>query len=95
MKDIKLLIHQIKSKSYKQDKNFLNIKSNYRWICSGTPYGNKNDFKSILEYVSDLQYSTQQQHNYKLFLDKFFRKNTKDSVKQQINIPDAVVTINF
>jgi len=76
-------------------EQIFNINSNYRWICSGTPYGNKDDFKSIIEYVSDLTYTTQQRHNYQLFIDKFFRKNTKDSVKEQINIPDAIVTTEF
>ncbi|MAP24741.1 MAG: hypothetical protein CMM87_04315 [Rickettsiales bacterium] len=84
-----------KKQSLLAREQLFSIKSNYRWICSGTPYGNKNDFKSILEYISDLSYNTEQSHNYSLFLDKFFRKNTKDSVKEQINIPDAIVTTEF
>ena len=71
------------------------IKSNYRWICSGTPYGTLADFKNIINYITNLEYSTLQRHNYNMFLDKLFRKNTKESVKQEVNIPQPIVSTEF
>ena len=72
-----------------------NIKSNYRWICSGTPFGNISNFTDILNYVSDLKFDKLLEHKYNMLIDTFFRKNTKESVKQQVSIPDPIITTEF
>ena len=87
------------------------IKSDYRWICSGTPFGNNHDFWEIIRFLSERSYNvfleadTQDcvktyvrnynynfhvKYNYaiKNLLQMAFRKNTRDSVNNQINIPE-------
>lgn len=72
-----------------------NMKSNYRWICSGTPFGNISNFTNILNYVSDLNFNRLLEHKYDMLINTFFRKNTKESVKQQVIIPDPIITTEF
>ena len=95
MKDMKFLIQAIKKALLIAKEQLNKIKSNYRWICSGTPYGTLADFKNIINYITNLEYSTLQRHNYNMFLDKLFRKNTKESVKQEVNIPQPIVSTEF
>lgn len=41
---------------YNQTVNHLyNLKSNYRWICSGTPYSNIEDFWKMISYLTNCQ----------------------------------------
>ena len=77
------------------------INSNYRWICSGTPFNNKLGFESVLNYLTNLnieQYSyglDSYRHIINNIIELLFRKNTKDSVKSQVNIPEPIVTTEF
>ena len=95
MKDLKINLLNNKKSLLIAKEQLNKIKSNYRWICSGTPYGTLADFKNIINYITNLEYSTLQRHNYNMFLDKLFRKNTKESVKQEVNIPQPIVSTEF
>ena len=71
------------------------IKSNFRWICSGTPFGCLRDLARVINYITNIQlfdaddneiYATQIEHYKHIFdtlLHNMFRKNTKDSVKEE------------
>ena len=76
-----------------------NIKSKYRWICSGTPYNNIISFRIILNYISNLDMNQENlvlyRHIYKDILNFAFRKNTKLSVTEEVAIPEPIITTEF
>ena len=75
------------------------INSNYRWICSGTPFNNRYGLEKILNYLTNLNielYSLDNyRHIFKNIIELLFRKNTKNSVKSQVNIPEPIITTEF
>ena len=71
------------------------IDSKYRWICSGTPFHNDSSFENIISYVSDLEYDKELRHEKENIINMFFRKNTKDSVGEQVSIPKPIITTEF
>jgi SNF2 family DNA or RNA helicase len=71
------------------------IDSKYRWICSGTPFHNNSSFENIISYVSDLKYDKELRHEKENIINMFFRKNTKDSVGEQVSIPKPIITTEF
>ena len=71
------------------------IDSKYRWICSGTPFHNDSSFENIISYISDLEYNKELRHEKENIINMFFRKNTKDSVGEQVSIPKPIITTEF
>ena len=71
------------------------IKSKYRWICSGTPFNNNSSFREIIEYVTSIKPDLKYRHIYNDLINCIFRKNTKISVKEEISIPDPIITTEF
>jgi DNA repair protein RAD5 len=71
------------------------IDSKYRWICSGTPFHNDSSFENIISYISDLEYDKELRHEKENIINMFFRKNTKESVGEQVSIPKPVITTEF
>lgn len=81
------------------------INSKYRWICSGTPFNNKQGFQYVLKYLTNLDFVNYNlplhknleyyRHTINNIIDLLFRRNTKDSVKTQVNIPEPVITTEF
>ena len=82
-------------------ESLFNINSKYRWICSGTPFNNKLGFETLLNYLTNLNIEpyTSKLDNYrhiiKNIIELLFRRNTKDSVKSQVNIPEPIITTEF
>mgnify|MGYP001159414673 CR=1 FL=1 len=79
--------------------NYLNtIPSKYRWICSGTPYNNKYSFINVLKYITDINIDEtldSYKHDIDNIIHMSFRKNTKDSVNDQVSIPKPIITTEF
>ena len=81
--------------------NYLTIiNSKYRWLCTGTPYDNEVSFKKILEYLTNMDLKTYKKlytyrHVINNLIELLFRKNTKDSVKSQITIPEPTIRTEF
>ncbi len=77
------------------------INSKYRWICSGTPFHNKDSFENVINYVSDFitncegLSSNELRHIINNLMEIFFRKNTKESVGEQVSIPTPIITTEF
>ena len=71
------------------------IDSKYRWLCSGTPFHNIDSFKNVINYVTDLEYNNEMRHEKENLMDICFRKNTKDSVGEQVCIPKPIITTEF
>ena len=71
------------------------IDSKYRWICSGTPFHNDSSFENIISYVCDLEFNKELRHEKENIINMFFRKNTKESVGEQVSIPKPVITTEF
>ena len=95
-------INNSNRKEMNQIKSYLkNIKSNYRWICSGTPFNNKKSFEAIVSYLTNLNMDenvydiNEFKHVFTELCDLLFRKNTKDSVGNQVCIPEPIVTTEF
>ena len=69
-----------------------NLKSDYRWICSGTPYADMADFWSIIRFLcptdKDLFKNIWKiSHIKNLFVNTLFRKQTQESIQNQVTIP--------
>ena len=73
------------------------INSKYRWLCSGTPFHNIESFENVIKYVSDLQdiCNNEFRHIINNLMEMFFRKNTKNSVAEQVSIPSPIITTEF
>ena len=83
-------------------RDYINtIPSNYKWICSGTPYASYIDSWHMISYICNLtiDISINDLYYYKHIYDKLivniFRKNTKDSVKEQVSIPMPNIMVDF
>lgn len=83
-------------------RDYINtIPSNYKWICSGTPYASYIDSWHIISYICNLTADIHINHlyYYKHIYDKLivniFRKNTKNSVKEQVSIPTPNIEVDF
>lgn len=82
-------------------ESLFKINSKYRWICSGTPFNSRYDFQMILSYLTNLDFTV---NNYDLdyyrhiinnIIELLFRRNTKNSVQSQVNIPEPTITTEF
>jgi SNF2 family DNA or RNA helicase len=77
----------------------LKIRSKYRWICSGTPFTNQEDCWYLIAYLSNCQVDIKQQARYQRLyyrlLKSMFRKNTKEIVAQQVEIPRPNISTEF
>ena len=92
-------INENKKKNCIIMNEYLNkITSKYRWICSGTPYHNKNSFRNILNYITDINIDKSldlYKHQINNIINILFRKNTKESVENQVMIPKPIITTEF
>ena len=71
------------------------LNSNFKWICSGTPFGNLKDLKEVLNYVCNIECVSYYRHIFNMLLNMIFRRNTKDSVKEQVCIPPINIDTEF
>ena len=94
-------INKIRTEIYK-------LKSNFRWICSGTPFPNNQGFWNTLLYLTsqdtlkngDLYTNAcylcrQYYHLLPQFCNDLFIKNTKKSVSNQVSIPEYTINTTF
>ena len=94
------IINESRKKGINEIKNkILNIKSKYRWICSGTPFNNIYTYKSILSYITNINFEeidmNLYRHNMNYLTETMFRKNTKESVNQEVTIPEPNIVTEF
>lgn len=94
------IINESRKKGINEIKNKIhNIKSKYRWICSGTPFNNIYTYKSILSYITNINFEeidmNLYRHNMNYLTESIFRKNTKESVNQEVTIPEPNIVTEF
>ena len=94
------IINYSRKKGINEIKNKIhNIKCNYRWICSGTPFNNIYTYKSILSYITNKDFEeidmNLYRHNMNYLTESIFRKNTKESVNQEVSIPEPNIVTEF
>ena len=90
------IINNLKKKAILEIREVLfNIKSKYRWICSGTPFNNAQSFVSLLKYITTIEFNSKYRHIYNDIIKALFRKNTKESVKEEVSIPEPIITTEF
>ena len=98
--------HEYINNNRKKNCIFMNeylnkINSKYRWICSGTPFHNNESFENVINYVSDFisncegLCNNEFRHIIDNLMEIFFRKNTKESVGEQVYIPTPIITTEF
>ena len=66
------------------------IKSEYKWAITATPFINSMMIHNILNFVALHKIISDKVQKYKMYLDIFaemFRKNTKESVKAELSLP--------
>jgi len=81
----------------------LKVKSKYYWICSGTPYRDRTDVYYLLKFITGGDFNVTENEILENRYDRFllevyrniFRKNTKDKVENQINIPLPIIRTEF
>ena len=89
-------INNNRKKTSQNMSNYLkNINSKYRWLCSGTPFHNITSFENVISYVSNIEYDKELRHETENVINMFFRKNTKESVGEQVSIPKPIITTEF
>lgn len=79
------------------------LNCNFKWICSGTPFGNLKDLREIFGFLTNLKTINVDdvvnlhifRHNFDILLNTLFRKNTKESVKEQVCIPPIEMDTEF
>lgn len=96
---------KVKRVYYKETKQMLdNLQCKYKWICSGTPYNNMESFLNMCKYICEIDSKDnlttitnfeQLKHISQKIVDSIFRKNTKESVKHQVIIPEPIITTDF
>ena len=89
-------------KNIEKITNFLfNVKSKYRWLCSGTPFTNIMQFDSIISYLCNekTSYSSRNkkisQNIINYTVDNIFRLNNKESTSNYIDIPEPEINTEF
>jgi SNF2 family DNA or RNA helicase len=92
--------HYIKQLRIRDNLKFL--KSNYRWICSGTPFSNYVDLLEIIFWLFKITDKQDQRLKYNILrfyqdkiLSNLFRRNTKKSVSNQVKIPEPKMLTEF
>jgi SNF2 family DNA or RNA helicase len=89
----RLIIDEFHELFDKKDKTFPlieNIKSSYKWAITGTPFVNKDMIYNIMNFVIKNKILDKKVQKYKAYIDTFcemFRKNTKESVEQELDLP--------
>lgn len=74
-------------------KEVMSLRSKYKWVCSGTPLPyNDQSLDAIISYLTNNKFKTENYYKFTQeqldsMLTKYFRFNTKKSVKDQIYIP--------
>jgi SNF2 family DNA or RNA helicase len=89
----RLIIDEFHELFDKKDKNFPlinDVKSEYKWAITGTPFVNSSMINNILNFVAKNKITSPNISKYKMYLDVFcemFRKNTKESVESELSLP--------
>lgn len=89
----RLIIDEFHELFDKQDKTFPlinDVKSQYKWAVTGTPFVNSSMINHILNFIAKHKITSPNISKYKMYLDVFcemFRKNTKESVEREIALP--------
>jgi SNF2 family DNA or RNA helicase len=89
----RLIIDEFHELFDNKDKTFPlvnDIKSQYRWAITGTPFVNSLMINNILNFIVKNKITNPSISKYKSYIDVFcemFRKNTKESVENELALP--------
>jgi SNF2 family DNA or RNA helicase len=89
----RLIIDEFHELFDKKDKTFplINeVKSTYKWAITGTPFINSFMINNILNFIIQNKIQNEKISKYKAYIDVFcemFRKNTKESVEKELELP--------
>lgn len=89
----RLIIDEFHEFFDKKDKTYpliYDVKSQYKWAITGTPLINSSMINHILNFIVKNKITNPLISKYKAYIDIFcemFRKNTKESVEQELALP--------
>jgi SNF2 family DNA or RNA helicase len=92
----RLIIDEFHELFDKKDKTFPlinDVKAQYKWAITGTPFVNSLMINNILNFIAKHKITSPSISKYKMYLDVFcdmFRKNTKESVEIELYLPKIV-----
>jgi SNF2 family DNA or RNA helicase len=92
----RLIIDEFHELFDKRDKTFPlinDVKAQYKWAITGTPFVNSSMINNILNFIAKHKITSPCISKYKMYLDVFcdmFRKNTKESVEVELYLPKIV-----
>ncbi len=70
--------------------NIQKLNAKFNWAITATPFVSKNILHSLLRIIGNINVWNNNLSKYKLYLHQYaeiFRRNTKESIKQEINMP--------
>lgn len=72
------------------------LKGDYKWICSATPLTSFTSINYTIRFLSGLKFDVYKHgHHISHILKTMYRKNTKESIKQEIVIPEPILTTHL
>lgn len=96
---------KLKKVYYQQVKKSMDqLKFNYVWVCSGTPFNNYLSLMNLILFIchincpdecnikENLSYI---KHYGQDLINQLFRKNTKYSITNNVKIPEPIITTDF
>jgi SNF2 family DNA or RNA helicase len=103
-----VLLHQSKKRAadLRVSTAIFSLKSDFRWVCTGTPLSNTvANLQAILSYLNNLDHNELSplldninRDDYKRLMELVFHRNTRESIKEQITIPqyrESVELLDF
>lgn len=93
VKFTRLIIDEFHELFQKKDKTYPLINevlATYKWAITGTPFVNSFMINNILNFIVKNKITNEKISKYKAYLDTFcemFRKNTKESVESELELP--------
>ena len=68
------------------------LKANYKWLCSATPLNTYFSFNYVIKFLTSKEINIfKHTHQLNYIYTEIFRRNTKDSIKNEIVIPKPII----
>jgi len=68
------------------------LKTNYKWLCSATPLNTYFSFNYVIKFLTSKDINIfKHTHQLHYIYSELFRRNTKDSIKNEIAIPKPII----
>jgi SNF2 family DNA or RNA helicase len=101
--EVLLHTHKKRAEDLRISTAIFSIKSDFRWICTGTPLpAVESSLQAVLSYLNNLGHNEMSpllrninHEDYMRLMEMVFHRNTRQSIKEQISIPKHRETVEF